>query len=130
MTGSLPLNLILSLVFGVGQIIVGAWLAWHSLAHGRYRLWRMGMMAFVGVWFVVSGVVELFVSGMETSQRLSGTPSALVFLLWRWRADTMLFTLSALLAGGALVYALVAWRWHVAAGASAGKSEMEGERIR
>lgn len=110
MTGSLPPNLILSLVFGAGQIVVGAWLAIYPLARGQFWRWRQGLMVFVGLWFVVSGVVELIVSGMETSQRLTGAPDAALFALWRGRADTALFVVSTILACGVLVYPL-ALRW-------------------
>jgi hypothetical protein len=112
MTGSLPLNLILSLVFGLGQVIVGAWLAYPLLGERR-RQWRVALLAFVGLWFAVSGVIELFVSGMEMSQRLVGAPAAAGFALWRGRADTVLFVASALLALGAVVY-LLALRWRFA----------------
>ena len=130
MTGSLPPNLILSLIFGVGQIIVGAWLAAYPLMHRLFRRWRQGLMVFVGLWFVVSGVVELVVSGMETSQRLTGAPSAALFALWRGRADTVLFVASAALACGALVYPL-ALRWLAPAGEASGvaaDTQAEGEQ--
>jgi hypothetical protein len=123
MTGSLPPNLILSLVFGAGQIVVGGWLAAYPLAHGQFWRWRQGLMVFVGLWFVVSGVVELVVSGMEASQRLTGAPAAAVFTLWRGRADTALFVASALLACGALLYPL-ALRWFAPAQTGAA---VEGE---
>lgn len=106
MVGPLPINLILSLVFGVGQIVVGAWLAWHSLQSERRPHWRAALLIAVGLWFIVSGVIELFVSGMETSQRLTGAPGAGQFALWRSRADTTLFAFSAALAFGLVVYAL------------------------
>jgi len=107
MVGSVPLNLILSLVFGMGQVAVGAWLAWHSLQSERRPRWRAALLIAVGLWFIVSGVIELFVSGMETSQRLTGVPAAGVFALWRSRADAALFALSAALALGLVAYALI-----------------------
>ncbi len=113
MIGSVPLNLILSLVFGLGQVIVGAWLARYPLTGGRRREWRAALVGFVGLWFIVSGVTELFVSGMETSQRLTSAPAAATFALWRGRADTLLFVASAVLALGALIYP-VALRWRPA----------------
>lgn len=108
MVGSLPLNLILSLVFGVGQVVVGAWLAWHSLQSERRPHWRAALLIAVGLWFIVSGVIELFVSGMESSERLTGVPGAGQFALWRSRADTILFALSVALALGLVVYLLAA----------------------
>lgn len=88
MIGALPVNLILSLVFGVGQIIVGGWLAAHTLA--RRRGWKTGVLVSVGLWFVVSGVIELFVSGMEASERLTGAPTTATFEVWRGRGDLAL----------------------------------------
>ncbi len=107
MIGSVPLNLILSLVFGVGQVVAGAWLAWHSLQSVRRPHWRAALLIAVGLWFIVSGVIELFVSGMETSQRLTGVPAAGTFALWHGRADATLYTLSAALALGLVAYALI-----------------------
>lgn len=106
MIGTVPLNLILSLVFGAGQVVVGAWLAWHSLQRERPPRWRAALLIAVGLWLIVSGVTELFVSGMETNQRLTGAPTAGIFALWRSRADATLFALSAALAIGLIVYAL------------------------
>lgn len=108
MVGSMPLNLILSLVFGVGQIVVGGWLALHMLR--QESNWRKGVMVSVGLWFVVSGVVELLVSGMETSQRLTRSPSATVFELWRSRGDTALTVVTVALLFGAIAYP-IALRW-------------------
>jgi uncharacterized membrane protein HdeD (DUF308 family) len=83
-----PVNLALSLLFGVGQIVVGALF----VAHGwnRWRRASVFLLALVGAWFICSGVIELFVSGMETLQRLSGVPDHAAFSLWRGRADTAL----------------------------------------
>ena len=111
MTGSLPPNLVLSLIFGAGQIVVGAWLAWHTLHSERRAQWRAAIPTFAGLWFVVSGVVELFVSGMESSLRLTGAPAPTVFALWRGRADMTLYVATAILALGALLYPLLARRW-------------------
>lgn len=135
MIGSLPINLVLSLIFGLGQVVVGGWLAAYPLARRRYLQWRQGLMVFVGLWFVVSGLIELVVSGMETSQRLTGAPGAMAFALWRGRADTALFVASALLACGAVVY-VVALRWRGGARGmaqtervgAATAAELEGER--
>lgn len=83
-----PVNLALSLLFGAGQIVVGGLL----VRHGRTR-WRRGgvfVMMLAGAWFVCSGIIELFVSGMEALQRISGVPDHATFSLWRGRADTVL----------------------------------------
>ena len=88
MQSLLPINLILSLLFGVGQIVVGAFLA----VHGRNRWRRAGvfLLMLVGMWLVCSGIIELFVSGMESLQHISGVPDLATFTLWRGRADTAL----------------------------------------
>ena len=105
----LPLNLVLSLLFGLGQIVVGAWLARYALTGERRGQWRVALLGFVGLWFVASGVIELLVSGMESSQRLTGAPAAAVFTVWRGRADSALFVASACLALGAVCYPLALW---------------------
>ncbi len=62
------------------------------------------VLMLVGAWFVCSGVIELFVSGMETVQRLSGVPDQATFTLWRGRADGALAVATgALLLVGVLV---------------------------
>ncbi|HET9111021.1 MAG TPA: hypothetical protein VFN78_09375 [Ktedonobacterales bacterium] len=126
MTGSLPPNLVLSLIFGAGQIVVGAWLAWHTLHSERRAQWRAAIPTFAGLWFVVSGVVELFVSGMESSLRLTGAPSPAVFALWRSRADTTLYAATAILALGALLYPFMARRWLAGAADTADRATDEG----
>lgn len=137
MIGSLPINLILSLVFGLGQIIVGVLPAYYLLAGRRYREWRVGLLTCVGLWFVVSGVIELFVSGMESSQRLTGAPSAVTFALWRSHADSALIVATLTLALGMVAYLayLAALRWRHAGdpaaahdGAREHAAKIEGER--
>ncbi len=111
MVGQLPINLVLSLLFGLGQLVVGAWLAWYPLTPARRGQWRIAVLLFVGLWLMVSGAIELFVSGMETGQHLAGAPSMATFTLLRGRADTLLFGATAILAIGALAYPLaVRWR--------------------
>ena len=106
-----PVNLALSLLFGVGQIVVGALF----VAHGRNRWRRAGvfLVMLVGAWFVCSGVIELFVSGMESLQRLSGVPDHAAFSLWRGRADTALAVATGviLLVGGVVALSgKLSWR--------------------
>lgn len=107
----LPINLILSLIFGVGQLVIGVGLVVYSVRGGRWRRWRIMLAALIGAWLAVSGAMELFVSGMESSERLTGAPGAVFFALWRDRADTLLFSVTALLALLGVVYALSGvWR--------------------
>lgn len=110
MVGQLPINLVLSLVFGLGQLAIGGWLAWYSLARTRRGQWRIAILLFAGLWLMVSGAIELFVSGMETSQRLAGSPNMATFTMLRGRADGVLFAVTAVLLIGALAYPL-ALRW-------------------
>ncbi|HEX2347329.1 MAG TPA: hypothetical protein VHI51_02735 [Ktedonobacterales bacterium] len=118
----MPINLILSLVFGVGQVVVGGWLAWH-VAHGKLGRWRTALLVVVGLWFVASGGAELFVSGMETSLRLTGAPPEAVIALWRARADTTLYVVTGALVVGALIYALILPL------IGRGRAAREGERV-
>ncbi len=107
----LPINLILSLIFGVGQLVIGVALVVYSALGGRWRRWRLFLAGLVGAWLAVSGVTELFVSGMESSQRLTGAPEMAFFVLWRGRADILLFSVTGLLAVLGLAYALSGvWR--------------------
>jgi len=100
----MTINLFLSLVFGVGQIVVGGALVAYGVTGGRWRRWRVALAAFVGAWFLASGVTELFVSGMETAQRLTGAPNPSAFAAWRGHADTALYTVTAALALLGLAY--------------------------
>jgi len=102
----LPINLILSLIFGGGQVAIGAALLGYAVQRSRWRALRNVGLALAGAWLITSGVIELFVSGMETSTRLTGAPSQAFFTLWRGRADTLLFVVTALLAALALAWPL------------------------
>lgn len=104
-------NLLLSLLFGVGQIVVGGAL----VLQGRRRWRRAGVfvMMLAGAWFVCSGFIELFVSGMESLQRLSGLPDHATFSIWRGRADAVLAaaTVALVLVGvGVAVSGRLSWR--------------------
>ena len=87
------MNLILSLLFGFGQLIIGGILV---LQMRHWHTFRIFVLFVVSLWFVGSGATEIVVSGMEACQRLIGIPDASTFALWRGRADAMLlaFTLA------------------------------------
>ncbi len=104
MSGSIPPNLILSLIFGVGQIVVGGGLAWYGLAPRRWRQWRAVLAGAAGVWFFVSGVCELIVSGIELRRSLGDGPSAAVFTQTRALMDGALFAATGALAVGLVAY--------------------------
>jgi hypothetical protein len=103
-------SLALSLLFGVGQVLVGGGLAWHGARRGRWRRSGVFVVMLVGAWFFCSGLVELFVSGMEALQRLSGGPDAATFALWRARADVVLLVWTILLAVAGLAYLVASKR--------------------
>lgn len=104
------ISLALSLLFGVGQVLVGGGFAWHGATHRRWRRPGVFLVTLVGAWYFCSGLIELFVSGMETLQRLIGTPTAATFTLWRSRADNVLlvWTIGLVILG--LVYLVANWR--------------------
>ena len=101
---ALPINLILSLIFGVGQIVIGGLVARHSLGQGIWADTRRFLLFLVSLWFMCSGFLELFVSGMETADRLSGSFPTPTFDLWRARADTLLLLVSLALLASLLAY--------------------------
>ncbi|HEY1391174.1 MAG TPA: hypothetical protein VGF38_21740 [Ktedonobacterales bacterium] len=113
MQSLLPINLALSLLFGVGQIVVGAIL----VVHGRNRWRRVGvfLLMLVGTWFVCSGIIELFVSGMESLQRIVGAPDNATFTLWRGHADTGLAVATGIIVVFGLLVGVsgrLSWRRH------------------
>lgn len=89
------MNLAFSLLFGIGQLVIGAAVVARMLSRGGWRVPRSILLLIIAAWFVMSGAVELVVSGMEVSHRVSGRPSAETFSLWRGRADTALAVYSA-----------------------------------
>lgn len=103
MSGSIPPNLIASLVFGVGQIVVGGGLAWFELAPRKWRDWRAILAGAAGIWFFVSGVCELIVSGMEVSRIAGGGPSLATYTVARGAADETLLAVTVALGVGLAV---------------------------
>lgn len=60
-----PLQLALSIIFGVLQIVVGSAIqvhGWHNRLFGRLRFFLVGL---AGIWFICSGVDELVVSSLD-----------------------------------------------------------------
>lgn len=90
----MQINLVLSLMFGVGQLVAGVFVAWRVLGKGTWRRPNMLLLLTLSCWFVASGICELFVSGMETAQTIGGVPSPATFTLWRARADDALLGVS------------------------------------
>src|SRR5579862_6715883 len=79
------LSLMLSLLFGAGQVVVGVLLVGYGLRAGRWRRLSLYVALLFGVWCVTSGLAELLVSGMETARHVVGRPSVSAFALWRAR---------------------------------------------
>jgi uncharacterized membrane protein HdeD (DUF308 family) len=69
-------NLILSLIFGVGQVIVGAGMAVYTARKRRWQELRWFGLAVLGAWIACSGITELIVSGSELLARQSTTLSS------------------------------------------------------
>jgi hypothetical protein len=107
---SSTISLALSLVFGVGQVLVGGGLLWHGGMRGRWRRLGVFMTMLVGAWFFCSGLVELFVSGMESLQRVSGSPDTATFAAWRSHADIVLLVWTIGLVVVGLGYLVAYWR--------------------
>lgn len=108
---AVQINLVLSLIFGLGQVVVGLVVAWRLMAGKAWRRPSMLLLLTVSCWFVASGITELFVSGMETAQTVSGALSEATFALWRARADDLLLAASvALVVGFAVWYAALRLR--------------------
>ena len=101
------LSLMLSLLFGAGQVVAGALLTGYGARAGRWRRVSLYLALLFGVWCVASGLAELLVSGMETARHVVGQPSVSVFTLWRARADTMLLVVTLVAVGAALAHPLV-----------------------
>lgn len=96
----MQINLVLSLIFGLGQVVVGLAVAWRLFASKAWRRPNMLILLAVSCWFVVSGITELFVSGMETAETVGGALSEATFALWRARADDLLLAASVVIAVG------------------------------
>ena len=95
---SSPASLVLSLLFGLVQLVVGAGVAYRLLLRSEWRRPNLFTLLLIALWFTVSGATELFVSGMETAHDLQGVPTAAGFTLWRGRADTALAAVTIVLA--------------------------------
>jgi hypothetical protein len=106
-TPSSVVLLAVSLLFGVGQCIVGAALVLRGVRGGRLR--RLGLYAagVLGAWLVCSGVAELIVSGLTLVVGRWGelTPGALSQV--RHAIDVALVVASGVLAATLLLYPLM-----------------------
>lgn len=87
----------LSLLFGLGQVVVGGVVTWRLVTRKGWRRPSMLLLLALCCWFMVSGVTELFVSGLETAHTMGGAVSSASFALWRARADDFLLVASIVL---------------------------------
>lgn len=119
------INLFFSLIFGVGQVVVGFACVVSAARGGRWRRLGVGLTALVGAWFVASGLGELIVSGMETTRSVWRSPSATMFAAARAQVDSALFLWTLVLLAVAALYAGV-WRWKMRP--AAGRSHVSSAR--
>jgi hypothetical protein len=105
---SASVSLLLSLLFGVGQVVVGGGAALRIWRAGTWRSPATYILLLIGLWFVGSGVAELAVSGMEVARNVTGHPSAAAFDLWRGRIDAGLVAVTVALL--VCLAAYLAWK--------------------
>lgn len=99
-----PAALAISLLFGVGQLAVGALLVGRGLRDGRWRRLRGYVVMLLGVWLACSGLVELYVSALALASLGWGLPTPRDLDRWRQRADAILLGATGLLALLLLLY--------------------------
>lgn len=97
-------SLALSLVFAVVQLVAGGVVATRAIRHGGWRQAHRFVLFLIALWFLSSGAIELFVSGMEAGHLTRGVPTVATFALWRARADSLLLWATLLLVLSLLVY--------------------------
>lgn len=103
-----PAALAVSLLFGVGQLVVGALLVGRGLRGGRWQRLSVYVATVLGVWLACSGLVELYVSGLALASLGWGMPSPRDLAHWRQRADDVLLGATGVLALLLLLYPV--WR--------------------
>ena len=108
----MSINLAFSLLFCFAQLAVGLLFVFRILVHGLRRSPKRFLLLILAAWFAMSGVTELFVSGMEVLRSVTGHPTARGFTVWRGRADTTLAIYSCVLL---VVLIALPLRWRFAA---------------
>jgi hypothetical protein len=105
---SSPVLLAISLIFGAGQLVVGAGLVARGLRSGRWRRLGVYVATLLGAWFCCSGAVELFVATLVTTSQVWGAPTPALLAWLRQSADTALLAATFALAVPLVLYPL--WR--------------------
>ncbi|HEY7122444.1 MAG TPA: hypothetical protein VH540_00715 [Ktedonobacterales bacterium] len=90
-------NLLISLAFGVGQIIIGAGMVVYTASKGRWHQLRFFGLAVLGAWIACSGITELIVSGAELLAQQSRALSVAQAAQMRAAADQAFLVASIIL---------------------------------
>src|SRR5215813_3597187 len=101
------LSLLLSLIFGCCQVILGTAVVQHIVRTRRWPSRGAYLLLLISLWFVCSGVAELSVSGMEAMRRLLDMPNTVTLARWRGLVDGALIIATGLLALALLNYPLL-----------------------
>ena len=104
-------NLYLSLVFGAGQVIIGAAMALFVTRKRRWQKMTHALLAFIGIWFAFSGITELIVSGAEVLARIAHTLSLAGASHLRAQADQAFWIASLILLTIGAAYLLSGRLW-------------------
>ena len=99
-------SLLISLVFGVGQCVVGAALVARAARHGRWRHIGIFATGILGAWAICSGLAELVVSGYALSVASGGSAAQHALDALRHTADTSLLIASVALVVPLCLYPL------------------------
>lgn len=102
------LSLTISLVFGVGQCVVGAALLIRAVRAHNWRRPSLFVSGILGAWAICSGIAELIVSGLTAFSLASGSTAPSALSAVRHAADMALLVASGVLVLPLLLYPL--WR--------------------
>ncbi len=123
-------DLYLSLVAGVGQVIIGLAMVLYSARRARWRQITFFGLALIGAWLAASGITELIVSGTELLSRLSSNFSATSAQQIRARADSAFLGVSLALLALGVGYLLFARLWRTTPGSAAAPANAEQDTAR
>lgn len=104
-------NLFISLVFGIGQVVIGAAMIAYAARKARWRQITFFGLALLGAWIAASGFTELVVSGTEMLAQLGQTISAATAAQVRAGADRGFLAASLVLLATGAGYLPISRRW-------------------